>query len=181
MQWIYAKEECRTQHKMSKPEDLSEFRRSLTLTNLLPDRNSRRGVTLVKAVEDCDWSALPLYAFPGSEASRTARLRPIPEEHPVISTTFFSMAPDSLAGFCSTGQSLCKRRLRKRRVGKKKYFQCFHIFLLPQGRLMPKHLLAISHLESSRAFLMPLTLYFFILPIVNVGNGPDFFLTELYL
>lgn len=160
MQWIYAKEECRTQHIKSKPEDLGEFRRSLTSTSLLPDRNSRRGVTLVNAVEDRDRSALPLYAFPGSEASRTARLRPIPEEHPVISTTFFSMIPDSLVGFYSTGQSLCKRRLRKRRVGERN-FQCFHIFLLPQGRLIPKHLRAISHLQSSRAFLMPLTLYFF--------------------
>lgn len=36
-------------------------------------------------------NVLPLKLFCGSDASRTARLRPIPEEQPVISTTFLSM------------------------------------------------------------------------------------------
>ena len=42
-----------------------------------------------------DVRSLPLYVLSGSEANRTARLRPIPEEQPVISTTFFSIAPES--------------------------------------------------------------------------------------
>lgn len=51
------------------------------------------------------WLFLPLYVLPGSEANRTARQRPIPEEQPVISTTFLSMEPSSQM-FCFNGEQL---------------------------------------------------------------------------
>lgn len=45
----------------------------------------------LQTVTDRNQLRLPLNVLSGSEASRTARLRPIPEEQPVISTTFLSM------------------------------------------------------------------------------------------
>lgn len=64
---------------------------------------------------------LPLNAFWGSEAKRTARLRPIPDEQPVINTTFASMV---------LTDQLKRREAEDKRAG---FSLCFYIWL--QGQL----------------------------------------------
>lgn len=84
---------------------------------------------------------LPLNAFWGSDANRTARLRPIPEEQPVINTTFASMAPTD---------RLKRREAEERRTG---FPSCFsHLATRP---VTCKHLPTISHLQPSRYFHIP--------------------------
>lgn len=63
---------------------------------------------------------LPLNVLSGSEASRTARLRPIPEEQPVIRTTFFSIEPGSLTAL------ICFNREKQRGCEGKTLYS--HIF-----------------------------------------------------
>lgn len=64
---------------------------------------------------------LPLNAFWGSEANRTARLRPIPDEQPVINTTFASMV---------LTDQLKRREVQEKRAA---FSLCFHGWL--QGQL----------------------------------------------